>query len=285
MKELYASNIPMFAKRLKESLTDREDVDSVIRLISERIESANIFLMSGNFLPEIENALQHSTDVEESTPLDLPFDSVFIEPIDQAIGWVSVFGGNREIKAVDWIFCFELSFNSYLFCYMYTDKNGKSFLDVAAFKDFLNEGSPPNYKNIREKAAGLKGMTRMCLSALNNKNFSCGQTTISQTVGVRDFKKAGKTKPIKRIKNVILVAPTKDRLARLPHSPTTIDWSHRWEVRGHWRKASTIGKNRAGEYCIPNYTWVSAHVRGPEEALLIKKTRILTGEANGSARI
>lgn len=54
-----------------------------------------------------------------------------------------------------------------------------------------------------------------------------------------------------------------------------IDWSHRWEVRGHWRKCATIGKDREGKYGVKGFTWVSSHERGPEDAPLIKKTRII----------
>jgi hypothetical protein len=54
-----------------------------------------------------------------------------------------------------------------------------------------------------------------------------------------------------------------------------IDWSHRWEVRGHWRRIEGVGKDRAGRYLVPGYTWVGAHVKGPEDTPLVRKTRIV----------
>jgi hypothetical protein len=53
-----------------------------------------------------------------------------------------------------------------------------------------------------------------------------------------------------------------------------IDWSHRWEVRGHWRKVSGIGKDSTGEYCVNGFTWVKDQERGKQGVPVTKKTRI-----------
>jgi len=55
-----------------------------------------------------------------------------------------------------------------------------------------------------------------------------------------------------------------------------IDWSHRWEVRGHWRSIKGIGVDRDGNRCISGFTWIKPYKKGPEEAPLIKKQRIIT---------
>lgn len=54
-----------------------------------------------------------------------------------------------------------------------------------------------------------------------------------------------------------------------------VDWSHRWEVRGHWRKVDMIGKDRSGVYCVQGFTWVTPFVKGPEDQPLIQKMRIV----------
>lgn len=51
----------------------------------------------------------------------------------------------------------------------------------------------------------------------------------------------------------------------------SIDWSHSWEVRGHWMKCSGLGKNRAGERVVQGLTWRIPHVKG--QGVLIKKIR------------
>lgn len=57
-----------------------------------------------------------------------------------------------------------------------------------------------------------------------------------------------------------------------------IKYSHRFEVRGHWRKLSSeekIGKDRNGEYNINGFTWVNEFEKGDKELPLIEKTRII----------
>jgi hypothetical protein len=52
-----------------------------------------------------------------------------------------------------------------------------------------------------------------------------------------------------------------------------VDWSHRWEVRGHWRKVDGIGKDSSGEYCVKGFTWVKDQERGKKGVPVTKKTR------------
>lgn len=90
----------------------------------------------------------------------------------------------------------------------------------------------------------------------------------------------GKTKRHCRINSIIHVkrktAKASDGLAS-----RNIDWSHRFSVRGHWRKVDCLGKNRAGVPVVRGFTWVNEHVRGAEHLPFIKKTRLVInkGEA------
>lgn len=59
-----------------------------------------------------------------------------------------------------------------------------------------------------------------------------------------------------------------------PEFSNKIDWSHRWLVRGHWRRCSNLGKDRNGDYCINGFTWVIDHEKGPEDVPIIYKTRM-----------
>lgn len=58
-------------------------------------------------------------------------------------------------------------------------------------------------------------------------------------------------------------------------SGTNVEWSHRWEVRGHWRKIQGVGKDREGTYNTQGFTWVMPHEKGPEEKDLVKKIRVV----------
>lgn len=87
----------------------------------------------------------------------------------------------------------------------------------------------------------------------------------------------GPNKYVHKIKSIIRVSPknTNEALAQ-PVMGKSIDWSHRWEVRGHWRRIEGIGKNRVGDYSVMGFTWVKDHAKGPEDKILIKKTRVVT---------
>jgi len=77
------------------------------------------------------------------------------------------------------------------------------------------------------------------------------------------------------IRRIVHVTPKKNREKYTQEIKKEIDWSHRWMVRGHWRKTDGIGKDRAGAYVIKGFTWVTEHDKGPDGKPLIKKTRIV----------
>jgi len=81
-------------------------------------------------------------------------------------------------------------------------------------------------------------------------------------------------KKVKVIKRIVYV--TQGNIKTSVHG-VSVDWeySHRWEVRGHWRIIKGMGKNRNGDYCVPGHTWVSAFVKGDETKPLVRKTRVV----------
>lgn len=84
----------------------------------------------------------------------------------------------------------------------------------------------------------------------------------------------GKSKRTHRIRRIIHVAP-RGAIENIRRTHSAVDWSHRFEVRGHWRKTDALGKDRDGNYCVRGYTWVVDHTKGPENLPLIKKTRLV----------
>lgn len=88
---------------------------------------------------------------------------------------------------------------------------------------------------------------------------------------------SGKNKETHRIRKIVYVCPKGEYEKQNEKLGKQIDWSHRWLVRGHWRKCEgSLGKDREGLHCIPNYTWVVDHVKGPEDKILIAdKTRLV----------
>lgn len=87
---------------------------------------------------------------------------------------------------------------------------------------------------------------------------------------------SGQNKRGMRIRRIVHVMPKKyvdrEKDGELRH----IDFSHRFNVRGHWRKIqSALGKDRSGDYTVHGFTWVVDYEKGPEHLPLIKKTRLV----------
>lgn len=104
---------------------------------------------------------------------------------------------------------------------------------------------------------------------------------------VRQYVKlgTGKKKLTHRIRRIIHVTP-KEYISEYPGGHREVNWTHRFLVRGHWSTFwkdkllrivdhSRIGKDRAGNYCVTGYTWVTEFEKGPKELPLITKTRIV----------
>jgi hypothetical protein len=87
------------------------------------------------------------------------------------------------------------------------------------------------------------------------KNGKFTNQKLSRVIYIRKQKSAGN--------------PPSENVAR------QIEWKNTWLVRGHWRHIEGLGKNRAGDYIVKNFTWVKDHVKGPEAAPLINKTRVV----------
>lgn len=87
-----------------------------------------------------------------------------------------------------------------------------------------------------------------------------------------------------RIRKIVHIADSDTYLKTKSIQGDPIDWSHRWEVRGHWRKTRYLGKDRNGDYRVNGHTWVTEHEKGPEDLPLIKKTRLFIpkGEQHAS---
>lgn len=86
----------------------------------------------------------------------------------------------------------------------------------------------------------------------------------------------GKSKRIHKIRRVIHVQPKKRFFEPSYGGTRSIDWTHRFEVRGHWVSLpGKLGKDREGNYCIKDWTWRSNYIKGAEHLPLVKKTRVV----------
>lgn len=113
------------------------------------------------------------------------------------------------------------------------------------------------------------------LRSLQNKEVRMGAERVNERMKIG----SGKGKEIFKTKEVVHVCLTRKEsaLPKVGVFGREIDWSHRWEVMGHWRRISEtgIGKNASGEYGVRGFTWVSPHERGPEDKPVVKKIRVV----------
>lgn len=106
-------------------------------------------------------------------------------------------------------------------------------------------------------------------------SYAIGKEKSSQRLRVG----TGQDRRLLRVKNILHVAMKKERAAYEKKLGKEIDWTHRWEVMGHWRSVRSIGKDRTGNYTVKGFTWVNPHTKGPEEKRLIKKVRVIHEDA------
>ncbi len=107
------------------------------------------------------------------------------------------------------------------------------------------------------------------LNRLNQEKL--GAESVNCKVRIGD----GKTKWDKKIRRIIHVAPKKYLKDPNPQH-RKVDWTHRFEVRGHWVSLpGRMGKDREGNYCVKDWTWRANYIKGDEKLPLVKKTRVV----------
>lgn len=211
----------------------------------------------------ITNAAFPETIRPEDVPvlLDLPFQTVTIEVTDDSEFSFGPVEYKKQGVAV-LLFAHEISPGDYVFGFVqqHLDPQG----EVSFGSGIVESWNQDWHLYIRSLwAATLYGLKRM----------ETGTEVVDSRIVVKEG--AG-DKGLIRINRIVHVHPKKDEnLKGIYGGP--LDWTHRWEVSGHWRKIEGIGKDRAGAYVVAGATWVNPHVRGPEHTPLVKKTRLIHG--------
>jgi hypothetical protein len=110
------------------------------------------------------------------------------------------------------------------------------------------------------------------IKAINSQSIATEIT--NQQIKIREKNKKSKD-CFREISRIVRCYPKKQSAIKPITSNGEIDYSHRWSVRGHWRHIpGKRGKDRNGDYCIKNFTWIKPHEKGPDDKPLIHKTRI-----------
>jgi hypothetical protein len=190
--------------------------------------------------------------------LDLPFSCVYFEHGDNIEpGILSLLIPPSNLKiAIAALIC-ETSPKNYDMFYLFVDR------DMTSPKLFYQKSSDPKsdvfMKSLSESIQKIHG----CKDVANRTTFK--QIWLS----------GKKNKGPNLVINQIIYINSKNS-NNVQFGQAKVVWSHRFEVRGHWRKIddASIGKNRAGEYNKLGFTWVNEHEKGPKELPLVEKVRV-----------
>lgn len=116
----------------------------------------------------------------------------------------------------------------------------------------------------------------MFLTQLNKTLYEDSSfASVKEQPKIKLEKRGGKNKKRAVLQKPIIVVPKKLHNKTNSIGNMLVEWTYRWEVRGHWRNIKGIGKDPLGNYRMQGKTWVSPFVKGPDEMPIIKKDRIM----------
>lgn len=222
-------------------------------------------------LPISPNFERHQFLLDHPMPFDLPSSVVWLEsrqPLfelptnDPRFGDTLILGMMVEERATDRYFVDLIGFRK-------VNETGQTQLHLPKFILGPNEGADAAILHIWL-------FIHMFCRFLNDAQEGQSRVDFRTKIG------SGQDRRRFELKQITYMRPREEKDSRSKEEETTsIEWSHRWKVRGHWRRVLGIGRDRTGEYRINGATWVREHIRGPEDKVLLNKKRILlTREGN-----
>jgi len=137
-----------------------------------------------------------------------------------------------------------------------------------ALMEIVHENSAPTIMVINTNTFGL--LTQNIFKRLERERDGVEKVREKIKIGT------GQGKRFHTVRRIIHVCP-KSEVREYEALGRTIDFSHRFSVRGHWRSIGTdkLGKDREGTYCITNWTWVMDHTKGPKDKPTVHKVRMV----------
>jgi len=197
--------------------------------------------------------------------LDLPFSVCVFEMLDKPIVAWNTDGGKRLVLA---LLCHEIEPGQYEYFSLEGVTESLEKGDITVGMGYLPANTDDDvlfeyHALVREMVDELKA----------------GDTVIG-TVRQKHHVKIGHG-PERRnhkIREIVYVTKHKFKAGTGLVLGKEVDWTHRWEVRGHWRKITGIGKDREGQYCVNGLTWVVPHEKGPDDKPVVRKQRLVKNE-------
>lgn len=218
-------------------------------------------------------------------------DKIFSEDIEKIDAPFNVFSielsENTPITSSEGSHMVETGYNILIWCILVVEVQPKEYIlfeliemkelfgvgksSFHVFQQYLNANEGWEKYNEQETVKdNLLPLIKVYLDRIATEKSGLQSVREKFKVGI------GKHKSYHTVKKVIHITPEKYITAYTESIKKEINWSHRWSVRGHWRTCKGIGKDREGNYCVENFTWVKSHTKGPEDLPVIKKQRVVT---------
>lgn len=187
-------------------------------------------------------------EYDQTMPLDLPFKTCFFE----MLGGYSIINANGHLLCG--IYVNEVGPREYNILSLYIMPNGENEIHYISNPDVVN-----HYINVIAEL-----LRRLYTEAVGQSNPRIPIKIKSEGIKVKN-----------RIRKVVYITPKKNMESLKASMSREIHWEYKWKVRGHWRSIpKRIGKDRDGNIQM-NFTWVTEYIKGPEDAILIEKPRIV----------
>jgi hypothetical protein len=189
--------------------------------------------------------------------LDAPFKVFSIEIAGQNSFITSPFEDDEYQTYVTCLVAAETTPRNYI-CFAHVHQ-GSKFYDRSRAKERVIVYPKPN------------GILGAFIDRLNSDEI--GTQKVKERIKIG----SGASKRTVEVRRITYVSPKKHTNDVQTVYGGVIDWSHRWFVRGHWRTLSNegIGKDRAGDYCVPGQTWVKEHEKGNPDQDPMNKVRLV----------
>ncbi len=217
-----------------------------------------------------ETVIRHHGDEAGNPILDLPFETCLFDTIDDRP--LTVFEKRFEVETEDCavfaLLVHEVEPGKYDYFSLEREIKGR---DEQGF--ILSDFKMVNIPNYWAEDVILEYhfIVRSLMDRLKAENQSIG--TIKKKHRVRIGQ--GAERRLHTIREIVFVTPKKLREQTARNHNVIVDWSHRWEVRGHYRKIKGVGRYRNGRYGLKGLTWVVPHTKGPEDKPVVRKQRVV----------
>lgn len=236
------------------------------------------------------NYLNTSISKEDEEEMLLYLDPTFLKKREEdrknLSKYLNEFDDERDVLSIPFDVCsFESSFDKKpislgeypVFCVLLGEEDKKPPFVVLLTENDLGEKHVTYSENVQNIKIWQEILLDTFIKINTNGVFEKTTTPKNELRPVNKRKKA-QSKKIKKVTPKKYLYITKHRveneaLNNFSEEEKKREYSHCFEVRGHWRKIKGIGLNRHGERSVQGATWIKSHLKGSED--LIIKSRIV----------